>query len=265
MLRRYCQRGPSAILFTGGLDSTLLAMLAREHKPLLVFAAVTAGECARYNTSSITISRKIAALLGLRLLVVKISKNDYLRAFPRVVRLMPQPLIDTDLAAVDHLFKQLKTIGIKTLVSGMGSDEIFRLPKPQLQLFLKNKARSHVRMHQRIAARYTMTFHCPYLSPALIRYATTTPLSKRKNKQPLMHILNEEPRLYALIKDRPAAHSEIPGHFWEPFSHHLSIKDENRGVMARFEKTILALWDKIHSASESLTLHQMGPGQKTHK
>ncbi|MBF0485627.1 MAG: hypothetical protein HQL16_03830 [Candidatus Omnitrophica bacterium] len=213
-IHRSSQKGRSAVLFTGGLDSTVLALLAAPRKPLLVFAAIDAPECQRYNDTSITLCQKIAALLGLRFFSVKIRKSDYLRHFQNTIKIIRQPIADKDLPAVNYLLKTLKKIGISSVLSGIGSDEIFSLPKAQLRSFLEHKAKSTLKNHKKIAGQYGISFHCPYLSPAIIRYGLSTPSGQKNHKQALQTILKEQPPIYKILKDRNAAHSIIPVNFW---------------------------------------------------
>ena len=215
-LRSRCASRKAAILFTGGLDSTALAVLARNCQPSLFFAAVDDPACANYNRSSISACKTIAAALGLSFHVVPVRKKDYLRNLLLLTQASRRPIKDLDLPAVMCLLTAIKRNGINTVISGMGADEIFRLPSATLKRFLEQQAPDTLADHQEIARRNKMIFFCPFLSRAVTRHALTTPLAQRKHKQPLIKIVGD-----VLGTGRPApkhlaAHSFIPADFLKP-------------------------------------------------
>jgi asparagine synthetase B (glutamine-hydrolysing) len=215
-IRRYCRSRRTAILFTGGLDSTILALLFRSKKPILVFGAVDAPECQNYNRTSINLCTKISALLELRFQTITITRQDYLGQMVTCLKSSDQPPFDTDLPAACFIFRTLHKYGMSSVISGMGSDEIFRLPKKLLQTFITRQAKTALMAHQKIAAKWKIKFNCPYLSREIIQYSYRTPLHNRKNKQALRLILKAHPAISSLLQDRTAAHSIIPESFWRP-------------------------------------------------
>lgn len=216
IIRRYCPRKRTAILFTGGLDSTILAILARSKEPVLVFGAVDSPECRNYNRTSIKLCNKISNQLGLKLRLITITRQDYLNQMVRCLKLSDQTPFDTDLPAASFILKTLHTSGITSVLSGMGSDEVFNLPKKPLQNFIDEQARTALINHQKVAKEWKIKFKCPYLSPEIVQYSYRTPIRIRRNKQPLWNILKQQPGISTLLQDRTAAHSSIPESFWRP-------------------------------------------------
>jgi asparagine synthetase B (glutamine-hydrolysing) len=212
-LSQHCPRKTTAVLFTGGLDSTVLALLSKDLDPLLVFAAVDDPRCSNYNQRSIVTCRKIARVLGLRFMVVPVQKENYLKQFFPLSRILRRLIDDPDLPAVMHLLKQLHKKRINTVISGMGADEIFGSSAQRLRKFLATEAQPIQLSHQAIAKNFRMRFLCPFLSPAVTRLALATPWPERKNKQPLAEILAQHPLVAQLLEGRTAAHSFVPDHF----------------------------------------------------
>lgn len=112
------------VLLSGGLDSNLLATIAKEYFNTRL-PAITIGfkeyEGTRFD--EIKLARKGAGALGLDHYVKYVSKLEFEKLKTRYFEDMDLPTIDglnTWLAA-----KEAKKYGIKVLLSGLGADEIF--------------------------------------------------------------------------------------------------------------------------------------------
>ncbi|MBF0618806.1 MAG: hypothetical protein HQL19_01430 [Candidatus Omnitrophica bacterium] len=178
----------TAILFTGGLDSTILALLAAPQQPLLVFGAIKAPACFAYNQASIIRCRKIAKALDLPFCVITITRHDYTRHFQRAARQLTPQTFDEDLPAVSCLLSALKQRKIRRVISGMDAE-----------------GQAGFRLHRALARTYGITFQCPYLS---------RPVAASCTRPALEHILYDAPHIHALLNGLSPAHSSIPPYFW---------------------------------------------------
>ncbi|MEK7624341.1 MAG: asparagine synthase (glutamine-hydrolyzing) [Patescibacteria group bacterium] len=113
---------PLGVFLSGGLDSSALAALAAKSL-----------ENRRLKTLSIVFDEKefseehysdlVAKKIGSEHRKIKITKQDFFNSFDEVFEAMDQPTID----GVNTFFiaKAAKEAGLKTVLSGLGSDEIF--------------------------------------------------------------------------------------------------------------------------------------------
>ncbi len=214
-----------AVFFTGGLDSTVLAISLCTRQPLLVFGAVQDPACAAYNKTSIRQARAIARHLRLRLMVIPISCRDYARHLIKTAPLMGTASFDEDIPAVSCMLARLKRSGISNVFSGMGSDELFQEGKRSRQQSKTAQPSSNLRLHQKISRKNGITFHSPYLSAAVTRWAAQASVTSKKNKQALLEITQQVPAVHALLKERPPAHSWVPSAFWRPWKDALWSKN----------------------------------------
>ncbi len=211
--RRACAHGKTAVLATGGLDSTALALLTASCEPRLVFAAVQSPHCQAYNKASIHACRQVAAALWLPLSIVPVDEKNYLKSFLRLDRILKTTYSDKDLPAAAILFQHCQKLGISMVISGMGSDELFSLNARALKTYMTATATPSVDAHRAIARAYSIRFVCPFLHKDMLAWALATPLKERKNKAPLRTLVTHNKTLEALLRGRPAAHSFIPDDF----------------------------------------------------
>ena len=114
---------PIASLLSGGIDSAMIAAIAREK--IVDFTTFTLGykEYAKYD------EREQAAYtsnyLGVNNRSVEIGKDDFLGAIAEVFDTMDEPLNDPASVPLYLLFQAIKKEGYKVVLSGEGSDEIF--------------------------------------------------------------------------------------------------------------------------------------------
>ena len=227
--RRACDHGKTAVLATGGLDSTALAWLAASQRPRLVFAAVRSPHCRTYNNISIKACRQVAVTLNLPLSIVPIDAKDYFKSFLRLDRILPAPWHDMDLPAAAILFQHCRKLGIDTVISGMGSDELFSLNTRALRTFMASTALPGVDVHRTIARTFGLRFVCPFLHKDMLAWALATPLKERKDKAPLRSLVAHNKTLEALLHGRPAAHSFIP----DDLLKHVKIWQRHHPAVAR--------------------------------
>lgn len=114
-VRDHCAEG---ILFSGGLDSALVAAYSRESKAISV-ALESYSEDRFYMNA-------VATFLTLDLHSVNVTINEALETVPEVIRILRtfDPVIPNDVTVYLGL-KYAKETGIQSVMTGDGSDEVF--------------------------------------------------------------------------------------------------------------------------------------------
>lgn len=107
------------LLFSGGLDSGILAFLRPDVKAITISLKNSSGEDIEY-------SKKLSRFLSLKSFHKEIEINEATEAIPEVIKILKSfdPAIPNDLCVYFGL-KYAKELGIKNLMTGDGSDELF--------------------------------------------------------------------------------------------------------------------------------------------
>ncbi|MGC1120903.1 MAG: asparagine synthase-related protein [Candidatus Methanofastidiosia archaeon] len=104
----------SALMFSGGIDSTLLAFLSNN---LLV-------SCGLETSQDIAGARQAASILGKEILEIVVSPRDIEKAIPHVCALLSEvTLLNVEIGLL--LFFICQEYGGTLLISGQGADELF--------------------------------------------------------------------------------------------------------------------------------------------
>ncbi len=114
---------PVAGLLSGGIDSAMIAAIAREH--LSDFTTFTLGykEYSAYDER--VNATETARHLGVNNCSVEIHQADFMEAIPKVLESLDEPLNDPAAVPLFLLFEEIRRHGYKVILSGEGSDEIF--------------------------------------------------------------------------------------------------------------------------------------------
>lgn len=109
---------PAALLFSGGLDSSIIAGL---NPKLVAFSVNFSG-----NGQDINFSKKVAKFLNMPLKQINVSFEQALSEIPQVIKITQSfdPALPNDLVAYLGL-KAIKDAGFKYVFSGDASDELF--------------------------------------------------------------------------------------------------------------------------------------------
>jgi asparagine synthase (glutamine-hydrolysing) len=118
---------PVATFLSGGLDSSLLTVLAaRESQKIDSYTISFRPEDQRFEAmpDDLTFARKLAQQHGIRLHEVEIAP-DVADLLPRMVHALDEPIGDA--AAINSylICQAARDAGVKVLLSGMGADELF--------------------------------------------------------------------------------------------------------------------------------------------
>ena len=113
----------TAILLSGGIDSSVIASIARENfQEVHVF---TAGYKGAFECDERFVAKRFAAEKDLIWHEVELSEDDYVNSFEEYSACFDEPVCDVAAFANWALFKEVKKQGFDTLLCGNGSDEMF--------------------------------------------------------------------------------------------------------------------------------------------
>lgn len=121
--RRLVSDAPLCCLLSGGLDSSLIAMLAQRRKPdLVAFTAVMDG----HPSSDLVAASRIAAALEIRLEVVKVRAPDIAALDAAAFAIETSSKAQVEIATLCiPLAAAIRANGFKVVLSGEAADELF--------------------------------------------------------------------------------------------------------------------------------------------
>lgn len=106
---------------SGGIDSTAIAALAKEHNPDLV-TFTTGFERAGY--SEVDVAAESAAAIGVRHVVRTVTPDEMMEALPLIVWYLDDPVADPALVPLWFIAREARR-HVKVVLSGEGADELF--------------------------------------------------------------------------------------------------------------------------------------------
>jgi asparagine synthase (glutamine-hydrolysing) len=114
---------PMASLLSGGIDSALIAAIAKEQGSSL--HTFTLGYAEYQNYDERQNAKFTADALGVENSAIEITQDDFIGASEKVFESMVEPLNDPAAIPLYLLFEGIKKEGYKVVLSGEGSDELF--------------------------------------------------------------------------------------------------------------------------------------------
>jgi len=106
---------------SGGIDSTAIAALAKEHNPDLV--TFTTG-FEREGYSEVDVAAESAAAIGVRHVVRTVKPDEMMDALPLIVWYLDDPVADPALVPLWFVAREARQ-HVKVVLSGEGADELF--------------------------------------------------------------------------------------------------------------------------------------------
>ncbi|HJQ00524.1 MAG TPA: asparagine synthase (glutamine-hydrolyzing) [Jatrophihabitans sp.] len=106
---------------SGGIDSTAIAALAREHNPQLL--TFTTG-FEREGFSEIDVAAESAAAIGVRHITKVVSPQEMMDSLPLIVWYLDDPVADPALVPLYFIAREARK-HVKVVLSGEGADELF--------------------------------------------------------------------------------------------------------------------------------------------
>lgn len=126
--------GPVAVLLSGGLDSTSIAVFAKElQQEIHVFSAGYRGN----NNTSIDergVAERFAKDFGLVYHDVELDVNDFRNYLDELIPFLDEPSFDVNCMVQFALFKKIADMGFKTVLHGVGGDDCFYASKEAQRL-----------------------------------------------------------------------------------------------------------------------------------
>jgi asparagine synthase (glutamine-hydrolysing) len=139
---------PVSTFLSGGLDSSIVTVLAKRHNPAIDAYTITfrpEDQQREAMPDDAIYARKVASQFGLKLHEIEINP-DVSELLPRIVEALDEPIGDPAAINTILICEAARSAGAKVLLSGMGADELFggyrkhlacvaaaryqRLPKP---------------------------------------------------------------------------------------------------------------------------------------
>jgi asparagine synthase (glutamine-hydrolysing) len=106
---------------SGGIDSTAIAALARQHNPDLI-TFTTGFERAGY--SEVDVAADSAAAIGVRHVVRTVKPDEMIDALPLIIWYLDDPVADPALVPLWFIAREARRY-VKVVLSGEGADELF--------------------------------------------------------------------------------------------------------------------------------------------
>jgi asparagine synthase (glutamine-hydrolysing) len=106
---------------SGGIDSTAIAALAREHNPNLI--TFTTG-FEREGYSEVDVAAESAAAIGVEHVVRTVNAEEMMEALPLIVWYLDDPVADPALVPLWFIAREARR-HVKVVLSGEGADELF--------------------------------------------------------------------------------------------------------------------------------------------
>ena len=115
--------GPVAVLLSGGIDSTTLALFAKEcQKEVHV---ISAGYKGQFICDERAVARRFAEEHELIYHEVELDVNDFQSLFDEYLPYIDEPCFDVSSMSQFALYKKAAEMGFKVILSGLGGDELF--------------------------------------------------------------------------------------------------------------------------------------------
>lgn len=165
------------LLFSGGLDSTVLAALMKKLK--IRFSCVTAGAP---KSQDIGFAKLAAKEVGVKTRIIKLNMISAKRTAAKAVKLLgPNPVYVS--IAIPVIAALEKTSGKNIIITGLGSDEIFagyqshqdalKRGYPAVQKECRRRMKTvkkDIKRDKKLAKTYKQEIYFPFLDKKLIKF-----------------------------------------------------------------------------------------------
>jgi len=194
------------ILFSGGVDSTLIAQVCKKNKANFICYTAALKEKGLKQAEDLTYAKKAAKKLNLRLKIKTLSLNETEKYIKKVLSILKEPnVVKVGVALPFYIaFEMAKKDKIKVMFSGLGSEELFagydrhtKAKDVNRECFngLLNMYERDISRDLAIAKAQNIELKVPYLDEKLIEYALKIPaefkLSVNQNKLILREVAEQ--------------------------------------------------------------------------
>lgn len=199
---RNTAQGEVAILYSGGLDSTTIATVAKRFTtPLLVTAGIEGSQ-------DLEAAKKIARELGLPHKEVVLSEEEIIKVYKKCYKIRKGSLQEVELMVpVFSCCREAARAGKWKILSGSGAEELFigydryfKYKGKALEKLLEKEIRElpsgDCEAQDLVAKNFGLQAAYPFLYPPFVEAVLKTPLSERlgtiDNKKPLLRKIAAE-------------------------------------------------------------------------
>ena len=194
------------ILFSGGVDSTLIAQVCKKNKANFICYTAALKEKGLKQAEDLTYAKKAAKKLNLKLKIKTLSLNETEKYIKKVLSILKEPnVVKVGVALPFYIaFEMAKKDKIKVMFSGLGSEELFagyerhtKAKDVNRECFngLLNMYERDISRDLAIAKAQNIELKVPYLDEKLIEYALKIPaefkLSVNQNKLILREVAEQ--------------------------------------------------------------------------
>lgn len=115
---------PIGFFLSGGIDSSAIVMQSSQfHSDINTFSIAVEGD--PFDRDETRYARIVAEICGSRHHEVRLSEREYAQLVMKTAWSLDEPINISDAALLNHLSKVAASTGVKVLLSGEGSDEVF--------------------------------------------------------------------------------------------------------------------------------------------
>jgi len=159
--------------------------------------------------------RALARGLGLQFSAITVTKRDYVKAYISLRPALPLVARERDIAAVAVFFRSIAQRQKHPcfLLSGMGVNELCSLSARGARAYYRKKALAEIRVHQKLARAYGLSFRAPWLSSDSVRFFTSLPAGLKTDKAFFKKVIAGAALLPPDFIRQPSCHSSIPSSF----------------------------------------------------
>ena len=136
--RRFMGDEEVGSLLSGGVDSSLIASIAIKKNNLKTFS-IGYKDYPKY--SELPFAKKVAEHIKSIHYEIYMDKNDFFENLQKSLYALDEPLGDPSFVALMFLFENIKKYGLRVILSGEGSDELFMGYRQYLEFLDIQKAR----------------------------------------------------------------------------------------------------------------------------
>lgn len=187
-----------AVMFTGGFDSTFIALLAQQSGAKVTAITV---QFDKFNVATVRDAVQAADALGMTRHVINVTTAEFIEAFEALTEVTDEPILVLELALVYAALKKYdRKIAGDVFLSGMGSDHWYgNIALEERSGGFQAKvdwAVNNSEAHQRVAQLFGYRFIFPFLSKSMLELSLIIPDDLKKNKKLL--------RALAVVNSLPA-------------------------------------------------------------